>query len=71
MTNLPTVPTDDIVIHPRDHSLILGTHGRGIWIHDDKGPLELLTPQVLVRRREFLEALSRAAGADKTKIHVY
>ena len=44
VTNLPTVPVDDIVIHPRDNALILGTHGRGIWILDDLGPLELLTP---------------------------
>src|SRR2546425_7926539 len=25
--NLPTVPVDDIVIHPRENDLILGTHG--------------------------------------------
>jgi hypothetical protein len=38
---LPTVSVDDIVIHPRDNALILGTHGRGIWILDDMGLLEL------------------------------
>ena len=37
---LPTVPVDDIVIHPRDNDLVLGTHGRGIWILDDITPLE-------------------------------
>jgi photosystem II stability/assembly factor-like uncharacterized protein len=37
--NLPTVPVDDIQIHPRDNDLILGTHGRGAWILDDLGPL--------------------------------
>jgi hypothetical protein len=47
LTNLPNVPTDDLFIHPRDNALILGTHGRGIWILDDLGPLELMTPQVL------------------------
>jgi hypothetical protein len=47
VTNLPNVPTDDLFIHPRDNALILGTHGRGIWILDDLGPLELMTPQVL------------------------
>ncbi len=39
MKGLPTVPVDDIMIHPRDDDLILGTHGRSIWILDDLGPL--------------------------------
>src|SRR6185436_3929204 len=43
----PTVPTDDLVIHPRDNALVLGTHGRGIWILDDVGILQVLTPQNL------------------------
>jgi photosystem II stability/assembly factor-like uncharacterized protein len=46
-TNFPTVPADDLVIHPRDNALVVGTHGRGIWILDDVGPLEVLTPQNL------------------------
>jgi hypothetical protein len=29
----------DIKIHPRDHDLIVATHGRGIWILDDITPL--------------------------------
>ncbi len=47
--NLPTVPVDDIVIHPRDNDLILGTHGRSIWILPNITPLEQLTPEVLAR----------------------
>jgi photosystem II stability/assembly factor-like uncharacterized protein len=38
--NLPTVPINDVQIHPRDNDLILGTHGRGIYILDDIGYLE-------------------------------
>jgi len=45
--SLPTVPVDDLAIHPRDNDLILGTHGRGIWILDDISPLEQLTNEVL------------------------
>jgi len=45
--NLPTVPVDDIVIHPRENDLILGTHGRSIWIMDDITPLEQLNPSVM------------------------
>lgn len=35
----PTVPTRDMVIHPRDHDLVLGTFGRSFWILDDIRPL--------------------------------
>lgn len=42
MTNLPSVRVDDILIHPRDRDLIIGTHGRSIWIADDISPLEHL-----------------------------
>lgn len=45
--NLPTVPVDDILVHPRDNDLILGTHGRSIWIMDDITPLEQLNDNVL------------------------
>jgi photosystem II stability/assembly factor-like uncharacterized protein len=42
---LPTTPVYDLKIHPRDHELILGTHGRGIWVADISA-LEELTPAV-------------------------
>ncbi len=42
MTGLPSVPVDDILIHPRDRDLIIGTHGRSIWICDDISALEHL-----------------------------
>lgn len=38
----PTVPTtayDDLVVHPREKDLVLGTHGRSIIVLDDVGPL--------------------------------
>ncbi len=44
---LPTVPVDDIVVHPRDNDLVIGTHGRGIWIMDDITPLEEMSNTVL------------------------
>ena len=47
MNNFPTVRTDDIFVHPRDGDLIVGTHGRGVWIADDITPLQQLTPAVL------------------------
>ncbi len=38
-SNLPTTLIDDLAIHPRDDDLIVGTHGRSIWILDDLAPL--------------------------------
>jgi hypothetical protein len=47
MNNYPTVRTDDIRIHSRDGDLIVGSHGRSVWIADDITPLQQLTPAVL------------------------
>ncbi|HYB97291.1 MAG TPA: sialidase family protein [Vicinamibacterales bacterium] len=45
--NMPTLPHNDLVIHPRDNDLVLGTHGRGIWILDKINALQEMTPQVI------------------------
>ena len=44
---LPTVPVFDIQIHPREHDLILATHGRAFWIMDNISALEEMNPQVM------------------------
>lgn len=33
------VPTMDMVIHPREHDLVMGTFGRGLYVLDDIRPL--------------------------------
>jgi len=38
--NLPTVAVHDVLIHPRENDLILGTHGRAIYVFDDATPLQ-------------------------------
>lgn len=45
--SLPTVPVDDIVQHPRDLDLIIGTHGRSIYILDDASFFGEASPEVL------------------------
>ncbi|MEN9818215.1 MAG: hypothetical protein RLZ32_2095, partial [Gemmatimonadota bacterium] len=40
--NLPPMRIDDIVVHPRTKDLVLGTHGRAIWVLDDATPLAAL-----------------------------
>ncbi len=44
---LPTVPVFDIQIQPRDHDLIVATHGRAIWIMDNIRVLEETNSDVL------------------------
>ncbi len=38
----PTVSTYDMVIHPREHDLVIGTFGRSFWVMDDIRPLREL-----------------------------
>jgi hypothetical protein len=52
----PSVAVRDIVIHPRDHDVVLATHGRGVWIIDDITPLRQLTPKILDSEVAFLES---------------
>jgi photosystem II stability/assembly factor-like uncharacterized protein len=51
---LPTVPVFDIQIHPREHDLILATHGRSIWIMDDISALEKWDDKVLTSDVKFV-----------------
>jgi len=39
---MPTVPVCDMVIQADQHDLVIGTHGRAIWIIDDISPLRNL-----------------------------
>jgi len=36
MNQLPNVATYDMVVHPRELELVIGTHGRSIWVADVK-----------------------------------
>jgi len=53
--DLPSVAVRDLAIHPRDHDLVIATHGRGIWIVDDISPLRTLTPETLAKEAEFVQ----------------
>jgi photosystem II stability/assembly factor-like uncharacterized protein len=55
---LPNVPVMDLAIHPRDHDLVIATHGRGIWIVDDITPLRALTAETLGKDLVFIKAKS-------------
>ena len=44
---IPTASVMDLAIHPREHDLVIATHGRGIWILDDLRAFRELSEQVL------------------------
>jgi photosystem II stability/assembly factor-like uncharacterized protein len=64
--DLPNVAVRDLVIHPRDHDLVLATHGRGIWIIDDITPLRALTKEALAQ-----EVLFAGSEPAQQKIQAY
>lgn len=53
--NMPKVAVRDMVIHPRDHALVMGTHGRGVIIIDDITPLRQVNEEILAKNLYFFE----------------
>lgn len=43
--DFPTASAMDMIIHPREHDLVVGTFGRSVWILDDIRPLRALAGQ--------------------------
>ena len=66
--DLPDVAVRDLAIHPRDHDLVIATHGRGIWIVDDITPLRSLTPEnlsknvIIIKANPPVQKLSASGG---------
>ncbi len=54
---VPTVPVRDLVVHPRDHDLVIGTHGRALFVIDDVRPLRAIAaePTILASRLHAFE----------------
>ena len=51
--NMPSVAVHHLTLHPRDHALVMATHGRGIIIIDDVAPLRQLTPEIAAKEVHF------------------
>jgi photosystem II stability/assembly factor-like uncharacterized protein len=51
-TNVPPVPVYDLLFQEGSNALVLGTHGRGIWVLDDDEPLTQMSPDIF--GKEFL-----------------
>lgn len=50
----PAVAVRDLAIQPRDHDLVIATHGRGLWIIDDITPLRHLDATALTAELALL-----------------
>ena len=73
---LPRAPTRALVVHPRDHDLVIATHGRSVYVLDDVGPLRALArdpaianrplhlfePPVAIRYHPWIMWMSRGMG---------
>jgi hypothetical protein len=55
--SLPPAPVDDLVIHPREKDLVIGTHGRSIWLLDDASCFAQLTPEIRRKPAALLDIL--------------
>ncbi len=42
---LPRAPVRALVVHPRDHDLVIGTHGRAAYVIDDVRPVRALAAE--------------------------
>jgi photosystem II stability/assembly factor-like uncharacterized protein len=53
----PTVSVKDLVIHPREHDLVIGTFGRAAWVLDDIRPLREMAknPDILKKNIALFE----------------
>jgi hypothetical protein len=49
---MPVVPVQDLVVHPREGDLVVGTYGRGIWVTDIT-PLRELNPALALDAHLF------------------
>lgn len=56
LKNLPSVAVHDILVHPRQNDLILGTHGRSLMIFDDATPLQAMTSEIAATRAHLFPA---------------
>lgn len=53
LKNLPDVSIHDLLVHPLTNDLILGTHGRSIWVWDDVTPLQQISTEVLQKEEHL------------------
>ena len=63
----PTVSVMGLVVHPRDHDLVVGTHGRSAYVLDDIRPLRSVTKELLAKPLHLFEIGDAQAHAVRQK----
>ncbi len=61
----PTVPVTEFAVHPRDHDLIIATHGRALYVIDDIRPLRMLSPEVFKKSIHLFDVPSAILYQEK------
>ncbi|MEM1001250.1 MAG: hypothetical protein AAGH46_01210 [Bacteroidota bacterium] len=49
----PTTSVKDLVIHPREHDLVIGTFGRAAWVLDDVRPLRAMAKDQAIMKENI------------------
>ncbi|HZF38022.1 MAG TPA: hypothetical protein VE715_04315, partial [Blastocatellia bacterium] len=57
--NMPLVAVHDLVVHPREGDLVVGTYGRGVWVTDIT-PLREMNEEMLASDAHFFAIRPRA-----------
>ena len=60
--DLPTVAVHDLVVHPRENDLVIGTYGRGIFVGDIR-PLQEARPSIFTTAAHAFDIEPRARYA--------
>ncbi|HYC92925.1 MAG TPA: hypothetical protein VEO54_27215 [Thermoanaerobaculia bacterium] len=63
----PTVSVQGLVVHPRDHDLVIGTHGRAAYIVDDIAPLRTVSKETLTQPLHFFAVPDAQAYTTRQK----
>lgn len=51
----PTVSVMGLAVHPRDHDLVIGTHGRAAYVLDDIRPLRTISKETMAKPLHVFE----------------
>ncbi len=52
---VPTASVMALIVHPREHDLVIGTHGRSAYVLDDIRPLRTVNAELLNKRLHVFE----------------
>lgn len=63
----PTVSVMGLAVHPRDHDLVIGTHGRAAYVLDDIRPLRTISKEMMARPLHFFDVPDAQAYTTRQK----